>query len=83
MRGVHGGERNTERQALNVYRMRLLAKCAGVIRRDNGTGYAQGMRLGEIHARSGFKPHRGIRITSSARAWGRTRSRPLCAISGR
>ena len=75
---VFMGVEDTERQALNVYRMRLLG--AEVIR----------FRPARARSRMPAPPRSAsgraasmIRITVSARAWARTRSRPSCAISSR
>ena len=76
---VFMGVEDTERQALNVYRMRLLG--AEVIPVSTGTGTLEGCRAPQPSA-SGL-PALTIRTTASARAWARTRSRPSCAISSR
>ncbi len=75
---VFMGVEDTERQALNVYRMRLLG--AEVIR----------FRPARARSRMPAPPRSAsgraaltIRITASAHAWARTRSRPSCAISSR
>ena len=72
---VFMGVEDTERQALNVYRMRLLG--AEVI-----PARARSRMPARQPSASGL-PALTIRITASARAWARTRSRPSCAISSR
>mgnify|MGYP000165697640 CR=1 FL=1 len=71
---VFMGVEDTERQALNVYRMRRSSRSRPARARSRMPAPPR-----SVSGRAASM----IRITASARAWARTRSRPSCAISSR
>ena len=76
---VFMGVKDTERQALNVYRMRLLG--AEVIPVTTGTGTLKDAVLGSVPRVD--EPHRRYALLPRFRAWVRIRSRPLSVTSSR